>query len=296
MRGAGSSHRLGIAAMLIAIAGFCAMDACMKLLSPRYPPMQVAALRGLTSLPLIFAWSVVHGGVAQLWRVRWPLHLLRGVLAVVMLGTFAFALRDLPLAEAYSLFFIAPLLITALAVPLLGERVGWRRWSAIAVGLAGTVIVLRPSARGVLTLGGVAVLASASAYALSAIVVRVLGRTDSTQSMVFWMLALLGLFATALAWPDWIVLRREDAGVLIALGITGAIGQWGITEAFRRTPAAIVAPFEYTALIWGMALDWLLWGALPDRRMLVGAVVIVGAGLYLLRREPARTDAACGLP
>ncbi len=275
--------------MLLAVATFSLMDACMKALTPHYPPMQVAALRGLTSLPLIAAWALLDGGARQLLRVRWPLHLVRGLLSVLMLAAFAYGLKSLPLAEAYSLFFVAPLLITALAVPILGEHVGWRRWSAIAIGLVGTVIVLRPSGAGMLSLGGLAVIAAAAAYALSAIVVRILGRTDSTQSMVFWMLAMLSLFATALAWPQWVALRAEHAWLLVVLAITGAIGQWGLTYAFRHTPASLLAPLEYTALAWGLGLDWLLWNTLPDRTMLIGAAVIIVAGLYLLRRERAPT-------
>jgi drug/metabolite transporter (DMT)-like permease len=286
-----AAHLRGVAAMLCAVALFSLMDACMKALSPHYPPMQVATLRGLTSLPLACAWVLLDGGPRQLLRVRWPLHLLRGALSVLMLAAFAFALRRLPMAEAYSLFFVAPLLITALAVPILGERVGWRRWSAIGVGLAGTVIVLRPSTNGLLSLGGVAVLASATAYALSSILVRVLGRSDSTQSMVFWMLAMLSAFAFALAWPQWEPLQAGHWPILLALGVTGALGQYAITEAFRHTPAAVVAPLEYTALAWGLGLDWLLWQTRPDRTMLLGAGVIILAGLYLLRRERVHAEA-----
>ncbi len=286
-----SSNRRGILAMLAAVMLFALMDSCMKLLAPHYPAMQVTALRGLCSLPLVCAWVLLDGGVRPLLRVRWPLHLVRGLLGVFMLGAFVFALKYMPLAEAYSLFFVAPLLITALAVPLLGERVGWRRWAAIVVGLAGTVVVLRPSGAGMVSLGGLAVLGAAFAYALSAIAVRVLGRSDSTQSMVFWLLLVLALFATVLAWPHWQPVQRAHWPLLGALGLTGALGQWGITEAFRRSPASVIAPLEYTALGWGLGLDRLLWGTRPDRTMLVGAAIIVVAGLYLLRRERARGDA-----
>lgn len=286
-----ASHLRGIVAMLCAVALFSLMDACMKALSPHYPPMQIAALRGLTSLPLVCAWVLLDGGPRQLVRVRWPLHLLRGVLSVLMLAAFAYALRRLPLAEAYALFFVAPLFITALAVPMLGERVGWRRWAAIGVGLAGTLIVLRPSATGMLSLGGLAVLASATAYALSSITVRVLGRSDSTQSMVFWMLAMLSAFAFALAWPQWTPLQAAHWPTLLGLGLTGALGQYGVTEAFRHTPAVVIAPLDYTALVWGLGLDWLLWQTHPDRTMLLGAAVIIVAGLYLLRRERVHAEA-----
>jgi drug/metabolite transporter (DMT)-like permease len=286
-----ASHLRGILCMLLAVAAFCVMDASMKTLAPHYPPMQVAALRGLTSLPLVLVWVLVDGGPTQLLRVRWPLHLLRGVLSVIMLVAFVYALKQLPLAEAYSLFFVAPLLITALAVPILGETVGWRRWLAIVVGLCGTIVVLRPTGQGMLSLGGLAVIVSATGYALSAIAVRVLGRTDSTQSMVFWMLAMLSTFALVLAWREWVPLDAAHWKPIAMLGVSGAIGQFGITEAFRRAPASVVAPLEYTALIWGLALDWLVWNTLPDGRMLVGAVVIVACGLYLLRRERAHAEA-----
>lgn len=286
-----ASHLRGILSMLLAVASFSIMDASMKTLAPHYPPLQVAALRGLASLPLVLIWVLVDGGPVQLLRVRWPLHLLRGVLAVVMLVAFVYALKRLPLAEAYSLFFVAPLLITALAVPILGETVGWRRWLAIVFGLCGTIVVLRPTAQGMLSLGGLAVIVSATGYALSAIAVRVLGRTDSTQSMVFWMLAMLSAFALALSWRDWVSLDAAHWKPIAMLGVSGAIGQFGITEAFRRAPASVVAPLEYTALLWGLALDWLVWNTLPDRWMLAGAAIIVACGLYLLRREHVHAEA-----
>jgi drug/metabolite transporter (DMT)-like permease len=277
--------------MVLAVAAFSLMDASMKILAPYYPPMQVAALRGVTSLPLVIVWALLDGGPAQLFHIRWPLHLLRGVLSVVMLVAFVYGLKHLPLAETYSLFFVAPLMITVLAVPILGEHVGWRRWAAIVVGLSGTVIVLRPTGSGMFSLGGLAVLVSAACYALSAITVRVLGRTDSTQSMVVWMLAMLSVFSLALAWHDWVAIDPAHWKPLAVLALTGAIGQWGITEAFRRAPASVVAPLEYTALVWGLALDWFLWGTLPDAWMLSGAGVIVLCGLYLLRGERVHVEA-----
>ena len=291
MQTTAGGHLRGVLSMLVAVAAFSLMDASMKMLAPHYPPMQVAAMRGLTSLPLVLLWALIDGGPMQLVRIRWPLHLLRGVLSVIMLVAFVYGLQTLPLAETYSLFFVAPLLITALAVPILGERVGWRRWLAILIGLCGTLIVLRPSGQGMLSLGGLAVIVSAMGYALSAITVRVLGRTDSTQSMVVWMLAMLSVFSLALAWRGWMPVDAADWKPIATLAISGAIGQYGITEAFRSAPASVIAPLEYTALIWGLGLDWSLWGTLPDRWMLAGAAVIVVCGLYLVRRERVHVEA-----
>ncbi len=279
------SNLRGITFMLAAVVAFSLMDVCLKLLSPHYPAMQVAALRGLTSLPLVLIWIALSGGFAQVRSQRWHLHLLRGVLAVVMLSSFAFALRDLPLAEAYSLFFVAPLLVTALAVPLLGERVGWRRWFAVVIGLAGVLVVLRPDAARMSNLGSLAVLVAAISYAFSAITVRVLGRTESTQSMVFWMICLLTIFAVAAGWKAWVEVRPQHWPILLTLAVSGAIGQYAITEAFKHSDASIVAPFDYTALIWGVGFDWFIWHTKPDRMTLLGASIIIASGLYLIRRE-----------
>lgn len=283
-------HRPARAAamMLIAVALFSLMDAGLKALSAHYPPFQVAALRGASSLPFVLAWALSRGGVRPLLQVRWPLHLLRGVLGIAMMASFVYALRTLPLSTAYSIFFVAPLLVTALSVPVLGERVGPRRWMAIGVGLIGVVVLLRPTGEGLASLASLAVLLSALMYAISAITVRLLARTDSTQSMMVWLMAFMALGAGALAVPGWVPLRMEDAWLILGIGIGGALGQYAITEAFRVGEASMIAPLEYTALVWGVLLDLAIWGVLPDAVTWIGAAIIVGSGLYLLRRERVR--------
>ena len=279
-------HNLaGIGWMVVAVGSLSLMDGAMKWLTPHYPPLQVAALRGMASLPIVLAWVASTAGLRAMFAVRWPLHLVRGVLSVVMLTGFLYAVRALPLAEAYTIFFVSPLLITAMSVPLLGERVDAARWVAIVVGLLGVLVVLRPTGAGTLTVAGVAGLIAAACYSLSAIAVRVLGRTDSTQTMVFWYTTMLTVAATALAAPRWVPVRGEHWPALLAIAVTGAIGQFAITEAFSRGEASVIAPFEYTALGWGVALDWMLWSTRPDARTLTGAAVIIGAGLYLIHRE-----------
>ncbi len=277
--------------MLVSVAVFALMDAGLKTLSAHYPPFQVAALRGASSLPLVAAWALSTAGWRALLAVRWPLHLLRGVLGIAMMASFVYALRTLPLSTAYSIFFVAPLLITALSVPILRERVGPRRWTAIVVGLLGVLVVLRPTGEGMLTAAGLAVLLAALGYALSAITVRVLARTDSTQAITFWLLALMAAGAGALAAPDWVALQRGHLWVVAGIGLAGAIGQWAITEAFRLGEASLVAPLEYSALVWGLLLDLALWGVLPDRVTWLGAGIIIASGLYLLRRERVHAEA-----
>jgi drug/metabolite transporter (DMT)-like permease len=279
----------GIAAMVAAVGCFSLMDALLKTLAATYPAMQVAALRGWAALPLVAAYVVWRGEVGGLLRVRWSLHLLRGVLNVAMLGLFAYALTELGLAEAYTLFFIAPLLITALSTVVLREKVRAAHWVAIALGMVGVVVALRPSQEAFLTLGALAVLGAACGYAVSAITGRVLTRTDSSASLVFWTTAFLALGAGALAWPRWMAVQDAHWHLVAGLAVTGFLGQLAITEAFRHGQAAVVAPFEYTALAWGMGLDWVLWQAVPGYSTLLGGAIIIGSGLYLVRQE--RTQA-----
>ena len=277
--------------MLVAVGALSLMDAGIKILTPHYSPFQIAAIRGLSALPFIIVWVGLRGGYSQLLRVRFGLHVVRAVLGTVMLATFAFALRRLPLAEAYSIFFVAPLLITALAVVILKEQVDWTRWLAIAVGFLGVIIVLRPTGSHTLTIPGLAVLACALGYALSAIIIRVLGRTDSTESMMFWLMALVGIGGTLIALPNWRPIQSAHWPVIAGIAVTGSLGQLTLTHAFKIGEASFIAPFEYTALAWGVSLDWFIWKTVPAPVTILGAFVIIASGLYLVRRERVHVEA-----
>lgn len=280
-----STTTRAVLAMLIAVASFALMDAALKVLAPHYPAMQVAALRGWCSVPVILAWVLLSGGFGQVLRVRWSLHVLRGALGILMLASFAWALRSIPLAEAYAIFFVAPLLIAALAVPLLGERVSVHRWVAIGLGLIGVLVVLRPGAAGMWSWASFAALVAALCYALSAITARVLGRTDSSASMVFWLMAMVAVGATLLTGTAWTPVAAEHLWVLLAIAVTGSIGQYAVTEAFKIGQASLIAPLEYTALAWGAGLDWVLWRTLPDGWVWTGAAIVIASGLYLILGE-----------
>ena len=284
-----SENSLGIAAMLAAVGSFSLMDAVMKSLTDSYPPMQVAALRGLSAMPLVCAYVLWRREVPQLLQVRWPLHLFRGVIGVAMLYLFAFGVKRLSLTDAYAISFIAPLIITVLAVPFLKEVVHTRHWVCLLGGLLGVMVAMKPSADAMLSIGALAVLGSAVCYAVSAVAGRILSRTDTSSSLVFWMTLQLGVGAGVLAAPDWVPIARADWLLIGALAVTGFLGQLTITQAFRHGQAAVVAPLEYTALIWGLGLDWLIWRTLPGASTLLGALIIIGCGLYLIRhsRNPA---------
>lgn len=276
--------------MLVAVAMFSLMDTAMKLLSAHYPPMQVTALRALSSLPLVCLYLLYRGAFNNVMKVRWPLHLLRGALGVLMITLFAYGLKRMSLAETYALFFVAPLIITVLSVFILKEKVDFARWCAIAVGLLGVLVALRPDGSGFFSLAGLAVLGSAACYAISAVTGRILSRTDASESMVFWLMVMMAGGGVALSAHEWVGIRHEDWWLLAGLSLSGFLGQLAITEAFRHGKASSVAPFEYSALAWGMALDWVLWRALPDEYTLIGAAIIIGSGIYLVRREAVHAE------
>lgn len=289
LKGAAGNLR-SIYMMLIAVVMFSLMDTAMKLLAADFPAMQVASLRALASLPLIVVYVAWRGGFKAILRVHWPLQLLRAVLGIAMLASFAFGVNQLSLAEAYSIFFIAPALITALSVWILKERVSAGQWLAIGVGMGGVLVVLRPSGDGVLTTGGLAILAAAAMYAVSSITGRILSRVDSSAHMVFWLMTLMAVGATLLAWPQWRAVPLARLPLLCGLAFSGFFAQLAITEAFAHGEASRVAPFEYSALAWGVGLDWLLWQVLPDRYTLLGAAIIIASGLYLIRRETVHVE------
>ncbi len=280
-----TTSRRGVTAMFIAVAAFSFMDALLKLFSTHYPPMQVTAIRGAASLPFVILPLWYSGRLRELKPSRFGLHLVRGILGIIMLATFVLALREAPLASVYSIYMAAPLLIAALAAWWLGEKVDGGRWLAIVIGLVGVLVILRPRPDGLPLIAGLAAAASALCYALAAITARVLTRTERSSTMVFTFLMIVTVVAGALAAPEWVSIRPSDGWLIVAVGGLGAAGQHYITEAFRNAPAAVVAPIEYTALLWGIAIDWVAWAVLPGAVMLSGASLVIAAGLYVAWRE-----------
>jgi drug/metabolite transporter (DMT)-like permease len=279
--------------MLTAVLLFSLMDAGLKALSEHYPPLQVSVIRSASSLPLVSAWALWTVGLRPLFRVRWSLHLFRGATGIAMMTSFAYSLRVMPMSAVYSIFFVAPIMITALSIPLLGERVDARRWAAIVAGMIGVLVVLGPGGKALMSLAGIAVLIAALAYAVSAITVRILSRTESTQALMIWLLVFMTLGSGALAAPGWVSIRASDAWVIVGIGAAGAAGQYAMVEAFRLGEASLIAPLEYTALVWGILLDITVWGVLPDSITWLGAAIVSASGLYLLRHEHVGVQREC---
>jgi drug/metabolite transporter (DMT)-like permease len=205
-----------------------------------------------------------------------------------MLWCFVFALSRMSLANTYAITLSAPLLVVPCAVLLLGEHADRHVWAAILAGLCGVLVALNPAASGFVALAGFAALGSAFCWAIVVVMVRLLSATEKTASMVFWFLLLLSAGAGALAAPGWAPILRADWPWIAVLGLAGWAAQHLVTEAFRLAPAATVAPFEYLSVAWGAGIDWVVWHALPGARVVAGAGIVVGAGLYLVHRERAR--------
>jgi drug/metabolite transporter (DMT)-like permease len=278
----------GIGLMIAAVAVFGIMDALMKALAATYPPMEIACLRGATSLPFVFATCLVTGRFADLRPRRLHLHGLRALVSIAMLWCFVYALSRMSLAHTYAITLSAPLLVVPCAVLLLGERADRHVWAAILIGLGGVLVALNPSASGFAALAGLAALGSALCWAIVVVMVRLLASTEKTASMVFWFLLLLALGAGALAAREWVAIAPGDWTRIALLGFAGWAAQHLVTEAFRLAPAATVAPFEYLSIVWGACIDRVVWNVLPGARVLAGAAIVISAGLYLVHRERSR--------
>lgn len=271
--------------MLAAVGLFSIVDVALKVLVQYYPPMQVSFIRAATSLPVVLLPLLFTRRWRQLRTSRPGFHLIRGLLGIASLLAYVKALSLLSLSNMYAIFLSAPLMIVALSVVLLKEQVDWHRWLGIGAGLAGVAIILQPGAVGFTGLGGAAALLAALCYALNALSMRALGRTDSTLSMVVWYLVVMAVITGILAAPDWVTVNLAHAWWIVLLGVVGAFAQHTLTEAFRCAPASAVAPFEYTALLWGIGLDLALWGVLPAPLVLAGGAVVVSGGLYVIHCE-----------
>ena len=274
----------GIALMITGIASFAVMDAIVKWLTADYPVPQVIALRSWFGLPFLLWLAMREGGLPAL-RTRRPLvHSGRFLLVLLLSLGFFYALSKMKLADAIAIAFAAPIIITALSVPLLRESVGLRRWIAIVVGFAGVLIILRPGS-GVFEWAALAALGSAVVYALLMITTRAYKSTESSASLMLYPqlgISLCGLLMVAFFW---VTPSAADLGLFALAGFFGSIGVLCLTHAFRLAPAAAIAPFEYTALLWATLLGYLLWDELPDGVPLLGASIVIASGLYIIYRE-----------
>ncbi len=274
----------GIVMMLAGIAGFAVMDATIKWLTADYPVPQVVALRSWFGLPILIMLAMREGGLPALKTQRPLVHVGRYGLVLLLSLSFFWVLSVMKLVDAIAIAFAAPIIITALSVPLLKEAVGPRRWIAIGVGFCGVLIMLRPGV-GVFQWAALAALGSALVYALLMVTTRVYKSTESTAALMLY--PQLGMSLTGILMVNffWVTPTMLDLALFALAGFFGSIGVMCLTHAFRLAPVAAIAPFEYTALVWATLLGFLVWGELPDGITLVGASIVIASGLYILYRE-----------
>jgi drug/metabolite transporter (DMT)-like permease len=273
-----------IALKLASVALFAVMAGMIKYGSPGLPVGEVVFLRSLFAfVPLL--WLVRRaGGLGVLRTNRIGAHLRRSVPGLGgMMGGFA-ALSLLPLADATAINFAVPVLTTLLAIPLLGERVGIYRGSAILVGFIGMLIIVRPG-EATLSVGALYGLAGATSSAFAMVAIRRMEATEPSLSIVFYFTLFCTLGGALLMSVDAIWPPLPAFAVLASAGMIGGVAQILMTRSYRLAAASIVAPFDYTALLFAMLGGFALWGEVPSLTMLAGAALVVASGLFILYRE-----------
>jgi len=281
-----SGARNGIIMMLLGMSLFTFNDALGKWLVAEYPVAMLLAVRSLFGAALLLP-LIARAGVRNVFAVkRLPLHLLRVACVTGEVALFYWSVRALPLADVMTIYMAAPLIVTALSVPLLGERVGWRRWAAVAVGFAGVVLVLNPTGAFDLV-PSLAALLGATVFSLGMICTRLL-REASNLSLVSFQTFGTGLLgaaalpaaATAASMPGVV-----DFLLLGLLGVTALSGHAAMNRSLQLSPAAVVVPFQYVSIVWAVVLDLLVWGTVPSVQIAAGASLIIGSGLFVFYRE-----------
>ncbi|MGI9301768.1 MAG: DMT family transporter [Gammaproteobacteria bacterium] len=277
--------RAGIAFVLMAVFILTGQDAIIKWLVRDYPLLQIMFIRSVFMIVPAFALLHAKGNLAALKTKRPGGHLLRLVFHFFGFLGFFFALSRMPLAETMALGMTAPLFITLFSGLLLGETVRWRRWLAIFAGFAGVLIIMQPGGGPLDTLGVGAVMIFAVCYALWTIQTRHLSSTETSDVIVFFGAAGF-MIVTGFFMPFvWVEPTAFGLGLLMLLGLIATAGHYCLAQAYRHAPAHVIAPFEYTGLIWAIILGFIVFGDLPSAWMIPGAALVIGSGLYIFQRE-----------
>ena len=275
----------GIALMCGAVAGFSCIDSSVKWLNHHMDIAQVVWARYAFAFAFGFAIANPIRRPALMRTSRPWLQVTRSALLVVSTGLNVLALRYLQLDQTVSIMFSTPFLVALIAGPLLGEWIGPRRWAAISVGFLGVLVVMRPGLGGIHPAAALTV-AGTMIYAVYNVMTRILARTDSTQTTLFYS-NVVGFIGMSVFLP-FVWQTPGDPLVMlmmVAIGAFGTIGHFLLIAAHRLAPAPILAPFIYTQLIWMVTLGYLVFGDVPNRWTLLGAAIVIGSGLYLLFRE-----------
>lgn len=271
--------------LLLGVTGGLGLDLCAKEILETYSLVQFILLRSLIAIAIMLSITPQFGGLRALHTREVLWHVLRSVFAIGAMFGFFYGLARMPLVNALTLGYTAPLIMTALSALFLGDEIGWRRWLAVGLGFTGVLIMLRPG-RGELSLAAIAVLIAAFCYACQAITARRLGGTESTLSLAFYVV--VGPLIVAGAVFDSDTWLSPDVGgwILIVGAAVCSIFAWvGFVNGYRAVSPAILAPLEYLALVAGAIAGFLIWDEVPDRWVVVGAVIIMASGVFVVYRS-----------
>ena len=269
-----------------AVVCFALLDAMAKYLAGHMDPLQVAGMRFVSAfiIALMFSNPFTRRGLLKSGQPT--LQILRGLMLVSTTILNFLSFRYLQLDEALAILFSTPFLVAIAAGPLLGEWVGWRRWTAIIVGFIGVLVVIRPGMGGGMQWAALFSVGAAIFYAAYSIATRMVSRTDSSETTLFYgNLVAVCVMAPLLPFVWKGPLSLLDFGLLVAVGALGSFGHYLMIAAHRRAPASVLSPFMYTQLVWATTLGLLVFGDIPTQWTMVGATIVVASGLYLLYRE-----------
>jgi drug/metabolite transporter (DMT)-like permease len=279
--------RRGIVYMIVSVFIFALANAMAKWLVADYPITEVIFVRCLFALLPCSALVLTHGGVAALRTKRIKEHGLRACSQFAGMICIFTAFRMMPLADAVAIQFASPLFLTVLSIFLLGERVGIHRWSAVLVGFAGVLVMVRPGP-GMFASGAIFALGNALISASVTVAMRRMSLTESSTTLVVYQGMFTLVLSLCLLPFGWVTPSWPGFLLMGGVGILSGVGQFCWTQAFRFAPAAVAAPFSYMSMIWSLGLGFLLWGDVPTVALLSGGVVVAGSGLYILYRETVR--------
>lgn len=285
----------GIALKVASTLAFAMMAACVRYLTQRYPVGEVVFARSFFALIPVIAWLAWLGHFpGAIYTRHWAQHLRRTLIGSSGMFLGFLGLAYLPLPEATALGYAAPLMVVVLAALVVKETVRIYRWTAVAIGFVGVIVMLYPHmkalsggiAGSVATIGAACTLASTVTNAIATIEVRRLVQLEEkTGTIVFWMMmttTVIGFLTIFLGWqiPSW-----QDAALMIFMGIIGGVGQILVTESYHHADTSLIAPFDYTSMIWAMIIGWFLFSEWPQQNVIIGASIVIAAGMFVIWRE-----------
>jgi len=273
--------------LLFGVLGGLGLDLCAKQLLETHSLIQFVLLRSAFGILILLAIAPRFGGFRALRTGEAGWHFLRTIFSIGAMFGFFYGLGRMPLVNALTLGYTAPLMVTSLSAVFLGETIGWRRWSAVIVGFVGTLIVLRPD-RSALTHAELAILVAAFCYACQAITARRLSGTESTLALSFWVIVgPLVVAAAIIDGNDWITPDTTGWLLLVLAAAASVVAWFGFVNGYRAVSPATLAPLEYVAIVLGAIAGYVIWDEVPDRWVVLGALIIIASSVFVVYRGQA---------